>query len=249
MMGELLKSRALFRLGLMALAGAWLAGCATTERPVGHGTMRPYQVGGRWYRPANQPNYDETGLASWYGQQSGYRTTADGERFDPNAATAAHRTLPLPCVVEVTNLDNGRTVRLRVNDRGPFARGRILDVSRRGAQELGFLGKGMARVRVRYVGGASAGTTELARAEPAPPPASPAEPLVPAARIQAGSYADRADAERAAAQLAPRGVVYIEPAGAYWRVVVRPAAGIDADELRQEVIADGFAGARVIGPS
>ena len=81
-----------------------------------------------------------------------------GESFNERVATAAHRTLPLPCIVEVTNLDNGRTVRLRVNDRGPFRRDRILDVSRRGAEELGFLGKGVAHVRVRYVGPASAST-------------------------------------------------------------------------------------------
>jgi rare lipoprotein A len=112
--------------------------------------MRPYVIGGVTYRPAYQPRYDETGLASWYGAQSGYHTTANGERLDDRQATAAHRTLPLPCIVEVTNLENGRTARLRVNDRGPFARNRILDVSRKGAEELGF--KGVARVRVRYVG-------------------------------------------------------------------------------------------------
>ena len=118
--------------------------------------MRPYQVNGVWYRPAYQPHYDEQGVASWYGPQSRYHTTATGERFDERVASAAHRTLPLPCVVEVTNLDNGRKVRLRVNDRGPFVKGRILDVSRKGAQELGFWGEGTARVRVRYVGPASA---------------------------------------------------------------------------------------------
>ncbi|HEY2179835.1 MAG TPA: septal ring lytic transglycosylase RlpA family protein [Caulobacteraceae bacterium] len=136
-------------------AGAVLAACAGGPRPArggyeANGTMRPYEVGGVRYRPAYQPHYDETGLASWYGAQSRYHTTANGEHFDEHLATAAHRTLPLPCIVEVTNLDNGRTARLRVNDRGPFTRGRILDVSRKGAEELGF--KGVARVRVRYVG-------------------------------------------------------------------------------------------------
>lgn len=140
---------------MVAAAGAALAACAGGPRPetgglgVG-GTMRPYQVNGVWYRPAVQPHYDEKGLATWYGPQSRYHTTADGEAFDERVASAAHKTLPLPCIVEVTNLDNGRKARLRVNDRGPFVAGRILDVSRKGADELGF--RGMAHVRVRYVG-------------------------------------------------------------------------------------------------
>ena len=146
------------RIALIALVGGSLAACAGGPRPAAggygaNGTMRHYQVGGVWYHPAYQPHYDEKGLASWYGPQSRYHTTANGEKFDERVATAAHKTLPLPCIVEVTNLDNGRTVRLRVNDRGPFAHGRILDVSRKGADELGF--KGLAHVRVRYVGPAN----------------------------------------------------------------------------------------------
>ena len=126
------------------------------RRPPGRagsaGTMRPYQVAGVWYRPAVQPGYDKTGLASWYGPRSHNRTTADGELFDADVASAAHTTLPLPSTVEVTNLDNGRRLRVRVNDRGPFTRGRIIDLSRRAAKDLGFYDKGMARVRVRYIG-------------------------------------------------------------------------------------------------
>jgi rare lipoprotein A len=143
------------RLALVALAGASLAACATQplSGPGDYraaGTMRPYRVNGVWYRPALQPHYDEKGLATWYGPQSRYHTTANGETFDERVASAAHKTLPLPCIVEVTNLDNGRKARLRVNDRGPFVAGRILDVSRKGAQELGL--RGVARVRVRYLG-------------------------------------------------------------------------------------------------
>lgn len=148
------------RTSLVALAAAALAACAGGPKPDVHaarGTMKPYEVNGSWYKPAYQPHYDETGLASWYGPQSRYHTTANGEKFNERVATAAHRTLPLPCIVEVTNLDNGRTVRLRVNDRGPFRRDRILDVSRRGAEELGFIGHGTAHVRVRYVGPANGG--------------------------------------------------------------------------------------------
>lgn len=113
---------------------------------------RPYQINGRWYTPARQDDYNETGMASWYGDEFHGRRTANGELFDMNALTAAHPTLPIPSYVQVTNLDNGRTAILRVNDRGPFARNRILDVSRRAADELGFMNRGTANVRVTYLG-------------------------------------------------------------------------------------------------
>ncbi len=111
----------------------------------------PYQIAGVWYRPAEDFSYDETGIASWYGEDFHGKYTANGEVYDLNALTAAHRTLPMPTIVQVTNLDNGRTIELRVNDRGPFARGRIIDVSRRGAQLLGFEPQGTAKVRVRIM--------------------------------------------------------------------------------------------------
>ena len=112
----------------------------------------PYQVNGVWYIPAHEPNYDETGEASWYGNQFNGRPTANGEIFDMNLVTVAHPTLPIPSLVEVINLENGRSIVARVNDRGPFAHDRLVDVSQRGAELLGFKDKGRARVRVRYVG-------------------------------------------------------------------------------------------------
>lgn len=111
----------------------------------------PYQIEGTWYYPREQPDYDETGIASWYGVPFHGKNTANGEVYDSNALTAAHRTLPMPVNVRVTNLDNGRSVVLRVNDRGPYARGRIIDVSAHAAQLLGFYGTGTAKVRVTYV--------------------------------------------------------------------------------------------------
>ncbi len=111
----------------------------------------PYQIDGAWYYPAIDWNYDETGIASWYGEDFHGKYTANGEVYDLNAVTAAHRTLPMPSIVQVTNLDNGRTIQLRVNDRGPYARGRIIDVSRRAAQLLGFESIGTAKVRVRIL--------------------------------------------------------------------------------------------------
>ena len=112
---------------------------------------KPYKIGGVWYYPNVDYNYRETGIASWYGPKFHGNGTANGERFDQNAITAAHRTLPLPSMVRVTNLENGRAIRVRVNDRGPFAHGRIIDLSRRAAQLLGFYRKGTAKVRVEII--------------------------------------------------------------------------------------------------
>src|SRR5690242_12256883 len=112
---------------------------------------QPYQIDGTWYYPAEDFNYDETGIASWYGEAFHAKVTANGEVFDLNALTAAHKTLPMPCIVQVTNLENGRSIELRVNDRGPFVRGRIIDVSRRAAQLLGFEGQGTTKVRVQVL--------------------------------------------------------------------------------------------------
>jgi len=108
----------------------------------------PYQIQGRWYTPAEDMTYTETGTASWYGPNFHGKPTANGEIFDMYALTAAHRTLPLPSVVRVTNLSNNHSIIVRVNDRGPFARDRILDVSKAAAKALGFLKQGTAKVRV-----------------------------------------------------------------------------------------------------
>ncbi|MAN80487.1 MAG: hypothetical protein CMM77_05295 [Rhodospirillaceae bacterium] len=126
-----------------------LQGAAGTSGIYKVGT--PYQISGTWYYPAEEWDYDETGIASWYGADFHGKDTANGESYDMNDLTAAHRTLPMPSFVRVINLENGRSVVLRVNDRGPFAKGRIIDVSRRGAQLLGFKEQGTARVRVQIL--------------------------------------------------------------------------------------------------
>ena len=132
----------------------------------------PYQINGVWYYPKVDYEYIETGIASWYGPNFHGRRTANGEAFDQNIVSAAHRTLPLPSLVRVTNLENGRSIQVRVNDRGPFAHGRIIDLSRQGAQLLGFHRKGTAKVRVEIMAPESrqiaaqmgAGEVQLARA-------------------------------------------------------------------------------------
>lgn len=113
---------------------------------------KPYKVAGKWYEPAEQPNYDKVGVASWYGPNFHGRLTANGEIFDQNALSAAHPTLPLPSYVRVTNVENGMSTLVRVNDRGPFAHGRLIDLSSKTAEVLGVKQKGTANVRVQYVG-------------------------------------------------------------------------------------------------
>lgn len=129
---------------------------------------KPYQIDGAWYYPAEDYSYAETGIASWYGSDFHGKYTANGELYDMNDLTAAHRTLPMPSLVRVTNLDNGRSIVIRVNDRGPFARGRIIDVSRRSAQLLGFEKIGTAKVRVEIMADESRQLAALARRTPGP---------------------------------------------------------------------------------
>jgi rare lipoprotein A len=123
--------------------------------PKGGGTYRvgkPYVVGGRVYVPEEDVNYREEGLASWYGDDFHGRLTANGEVFDMASLTAAHPTLPMPCYARVTNLGNGKSLIVRVNDRGPYHGNRLIDVSNKAAELLEFKGNGVARVRVEYVG-------------------------------------------------------------------------------------------------
>ena len=123
---------------------------AITANPV-YKIGNPYQVGGVWYYPERDLAYDETGIGSWYGDEFAGRLTANGEIFDPDMVTAAHKTLPMPSVVRVTNLDNGKSLVVRINDRGPFVAGRIIDLSREAARLIGYRDQGIARVRVQVL--------------------------------------------------------------------------------------------------
>lgn len=160
MMSRILSalSAAALLLSLGACAETELAAHVTkqlersSDSGAGYGQYKlgtPYRVDGVVYHPKEDWAYDETGIASWYGPGFHGKRTANGDIFDMNDVTAAHRTLPLPSKVRVTNLENGRAISVIVNDRGPYARGRIIDLSRRAAQLLGFAGKGTARVRVQ----------------------------------------------------------------------------------------------------
>ncbi len=277
MASKLLKS--ILVAGLMSLLAACAGGAGSTGRPtmpvvtdpapIVSGTMRPYQIRGRWYHPEEQPDYDETGMASWYGDQFHGRPTATGERFDMNALTAAHKTLPLPGLVEVTNLANGRRVILRVNDRGPFVDGRVIDLSRGAADALDLRRAGVGEVRVRYLGRAPrlGGGTVLQHADATPPAQEPARSAptsyLPEARptsapaqyaavsragvwIQAGTWPDAREARRAADRLGG-GATVEEAAPGQFRVLVGPwpDAG-QAERSRRAVISRGYPEAMMI---
>jgi rare lipoprotein A len=139
----------------IALSPLWLAGCASDSGPKTiapkKATSRPYVIKGQTYHPQEHYEYDDEGTASYYGIRDGFhgKKTATGEVYDAHGITAAHKTLPLPTIVRVTNLENGRSLTVKVNDRGPFPKGRVIDVSEKCAKLLGFYGKGTARVRVQ----------------------------------------------------------------------------------------------------
>jgi rare lipoprotein A len=262
------------RIGAAAASMLVLAACASGGRdlprvgvltppvvsdpaPIVSGTMRPYQIRGRWYHPAHQPNYEETGQASWYGPGFHGRPTATGERFDENALTAAHKTLPLPGLVEVTNLANGRSAILRLNDRGPFVDDRIIDLSRGAATELGLLSAGVGQVRVRYLGpaprqggGVAGGVQTASRVAPAPVSPPVAATATSIYWIQAGSFEDRNNARAAARRLGDRArmdSVHVN-GRRLWRVMVGPWGDPNqAEQARRGVIAHGFADAAIVG--
>lgn len=222
----------------------------TDPAPIVSGTMRPYQIRGRWYQPEEQPDYDVVGLASWYGDQFNGRPTATGERFDMQALTAAHKTLPLPGLVEVTNLANGRRVVLRVNDRGPFVDDRIIDLSRGAAEALDLLNRGVGEVRVRYLGRAPrlGGGTVLQVAEAVPP--VPVAPPVDAGQrywIEVAAYRDQPRAQTVAERIGRSARVQAATDQSMFRVLMGPWNDADAAErARRTVMADGFADALLI---
>lgn len=156
---------------LLIVSGVTLSGCSskrdpfagvgspmykgTGPVPLGGGRSvvgKPYSVAGLRFVPRADPTYDRKGVASWYGKQFHRRMTSNGEWFDMNHLTAAHTTMPLPSYAKVTNLENGMEVIVRVNDRGPFVGNRIIDMSKRSAEAIGFKEQGTAKVRVQYIG-------------------------------------------------------------------------------------------------
>ena len=210
-----------------------------------HGNPPFYQVDGkRYYVLATAAGYDETGVASWYGPNFDGLQTSDGDRYDMYAMTAAHKTLPLPCYVRVTNLSNGRSIVVKINDRGPFVANRIIDLSYVAAAKLDMLKTGTALVEVRTI------TPEtpsiLTRVAESPPPTL---------YVQVGAFTAQANAERVVARLHAAGL-----AGAFifgppvtrsrlYRVRIGPVGGVpEFDQLVARLTALGYPGARLVAP-
>jgi rare lipoprotein A len=177
------------------------------------------------------PGWTEQGIASWYGGRDGFegKPTASGEIYDSSRLTAAHRELPLGSIVDVTNLENGKTVRVRINDRGPFVFGRVIDLSRAAAGEIGLIGPGIGSVRLTVV-----------------TPAAPEEIVSPTGRwaVQVGSFADLLRAERHAERVRGTGrAVFLEPYRGLSRVKVGPFDGRREARRELEALEDlGFEG-------
>jgi len=209
-------------LRLVLILAALAPACASRSAPSG---SRPIQ------EIPPSPGWTEQGIASWYGGRDGFegKPTASGEIYDSSLLTAAHRELPLGSVVDVTNLDNGKTVRVRINDRGPFVFGRVIDLSRAAAREIGLIGPGVGSVRLTVV-----------------TPGAPMEIVSTTGRwaIQVGSFADHLRAERHAERVRGTGrAVFLEPYRGLSRVKVGPFDGRrDAERELASLEDEGFEG-------
>ena len=227
-----------------------------------YGNRSPYKVLGRkYYVRDSAEGYDETGIASYYGKKFHGRRTSSLEVYDMYTFSAAHKTLPLPSYARVTNLANGESVVVRVNDRGPFHEGRIIDLSYAAAVKLGIHQTGTARVEVRaLVPGEAGPATQVAAAAPASgmdtlvaalpdaattiaaPVALPPDPVV----VQVASFSTRPNAERALAQLQAAGIEggqlldFVINGQTWWRLRVGPVAGATAAGLADRIAGLGF---------
>lgn len=266
------------------LAAFVLAGCAGNQplAPLGTGSVinpergsrgNPpfYEVAGqRYYVMDSSDGFRESGIASWYGRQFHGRTTSSGEIYDMYSLTAAHKSLPLPTWVEVTNLSNGKRVIVKVNDRGPFVDGRVIDLSQRAADELGMIEAGTARVQVRALGAPATppsssilATTEPpaadrqgrgisfiseARADTVGPDSRPFRPMY----VQVGAFADRNNANRLADRLKKDGFTgsFVLTTGEgrdrIHRVRIGPIQANEFDGIRSDLRAAGIDVARLV---
>ncbi|MGD9888006.1 MAG: septal ring lytic transglycosylase RlpA family protein [Halothiobacillaceae bacterium] len=256
----------------IALGAAWLVGCSSTPKPPPkgadgyskYGNPNSYEVLGKRYAVMrDNRGYKETGIASWYGPGFHGKRASAGETYDQNAMTAAHKTLRIPCYVEVTNLQNGRKAVLRVNDRGPFHENRIIDLSKAAAEKLGVIATGTAMVEVRHIDDdrptESLDNPLLAMAQPTPP-VPRAAPLVPPRAIfnesaqptpewgrnvyvQIGAFSLRPNAEQLQGKLESaniRGAHVVQKSDGLFRVRIGPLASVDdADALAAELDAAG----------
>ena len=228
---------------------------------------KPYEIKGRWYFPRVDTSYDEVGIASWYGEDFHGKLTANGETYDMNSLSAAHRTLPLPVLARVVNLENGRSLVVRVNDRGPFANNRIIDLSKRSAEILGFAHKGVARVRVTYVGQAYVNKNTRIRKPklslaPLPGPSAQAQAKkakstsdTAAYYVQVGQALKWKDALVLRARLTAFGTAKLRPfkktsQGQLYHVLLGPlAAQEEAESKKAQLLKRGYEEANILSAS
>jgi rare lipoprotein A len=215
------------------------------------GTQRPYVIDGKAYYPLpSADGYTETGIASWYGEKFHGRKTAGGERYNMYAKTAAHKTLPISTMLLVTNLENGKKIVVRVNDRGPFVKSRIIDLTLAGAQELGMLKNGTAPVRIEALGETRTSYRNNRQVEEFLPHGDFATGDF---YVQIGSFTNPLNAERLKNTMQTLGnqtvvQVYDDGDAPYYRVQVRAGATLDNAKHKEQALAEsgyfGFVVAR-----
>ena len=216
---------------------------------------KPYQIKEKWYFPRVDTNYDEVGIASWYGKDFHGKRTANGEIYNMNSLSAAHKTLPLPVLVRVINLENGRSLVVRVNDRGPFAQNRIIDLSKRSAEILGFAKKGVARVRVTYVGQAYVNKNTRVRKHKlsaVPPVGKKSKKGASAYYVQVSKSLPWKEALLLRARLTAFGTAKLRPTrkGKLYYVLVGPlSARKEAEKKREELLKKGYKEAQILSTS
>jgi rare lipoprotein A len=218
-----------------------LAACSSQSYappPTSPGQPRPYRVNGRWYQPVSHARgFEQEGVASWYGREFHGRKTSSGEIYDMYAMTAAHKTLPLGTYVRVRNLNNGETLDVRINDRGPFARGRILDLSYAAAKSLGVVGPGTAPVRITALGAPADGDDRYL----------PVDYYSGNFTFQVGAFTEQTNARRLVGQLSRRYhnahmTTYFDGRRTFYRVRVGRSDSLEkAVAYEQTLIRDGFA--------
>jgi rare lipoprotein A len=224
----------------------FLAACTSQSYapppPTSPGQPKPYRVNGRWYQPiVHARGFEQEGVASWYGREFHGRRTSSGETYNMYALTAAHKTLPLGTYVRVRNLRNGKTLDVRINDRGPFARGRIIDLSYAAAKTLGVVGPGTAPVKITALGAPAGGT-----------PGGTAPAYVPVDyysgnfTFQVGAFAERANARRLVSKLDrhyqnAHMTTYFDGQRTFYRVRVGRSSDLEqAVAYEQTLIRDGY---------
>ena len=246
---------------LLTCLGLTLAGCATKTYDSGHrvppsgkkkvpaksgktpATQRPYKIAGKHYYPlASAHGYVEKGRASWYGKKFHGRKTSNGETYNMYDMTAAHKTLPMNTWVKVENLDNGRVITVRINDRGPFVRGRIIDLSYTGAKKIGIVGPGTARVRVTALGKATA----YSKKDHTPVTFKPVDYWKGNFTVQVGAFKVKTNAEKYRKKLShsylnAHIVPYEDYRGRFYRVRIGRFKNLDdAVKFSEQLISEGF---------